>query len=84
MLRKAEREAMKPLLQGPLADALERFEALVKKLKADPQVVLLAYFCRYSGRSYTRKVFTCFAPVACSMRLTSVSSSIAQPSSPAW
>lgn len=43
-LRKAEREAIEPLLTGALKDALARFDALVEKLKADEDVVLLAYF----------------------------------------
>ncbi|MBM4780095.1 MAG: WGR domain-containing protein [Archangiaceae bacterium] len=43
-LRKAEREAIEPLLTGALKDALARFDALVAKLKADENVVLLAYF----------------------------------------
>jgi predicted DNA-binding WGR domain protein len=43
-LREAERKALAPLLKGPLADALARFDALVAKLKANPKVKLLAYF----------------------------------------
>ncbi len=43
-LRKAERKALEPLLTGALNDALARFDALVAKLKADKNVVLLAYF----------------------------------------
>jgi predicted DNA-binding WGR domain protein len=43
-LREAERKAIKPLLKGPLADALSRFDALVAKLKANPKVKLMAYF----------------------------------------
>ena len=43
-LRKAERQAIEPLLTGALKDALARFDALVEKLKADENVVLLAYF----------------------------------------
>lgn len=42
-LRAAEREALAPLLTGPLKDALARFEALAQKLAADPNVVRLAW-----------------------------------------
>jgi hypothetical protein len=45
-LRAAEREALAPLLTGPLKDALARLEALAGKLAADPNVVRLAWEVR--------------------------------------
>lgn len=43
-LRAAEREAIKPLLTGPLVGVVAKFDALVEKLKANERAQLLAYF----------------------------------------